>query len=1326
LTAGQSQTVTVRYSPTSVDTHSGTVTFTGGGGASRSVTGSAYTPSGISVTPGNLNFGSIQVNTTADLPFTVQNSGGGTLSGTATVAAPFSIVSGGSYTLTAGQSQTVTLRYSPTSVGTHNGTVNFTGGGGTNRSVTGTAYAAPGISMTPDSLNFGSIQVNTTADLNFILANAGGGTLSGTANVSAPFSIVSGGTYSLTAGQSQTVTVRYSPTSIGTHNGTVTFTGGPGASGPVIGNAYSQAGMVITTNPSGLTIDVDGKSYTAPQNYTWVAGSSHTVSTTSPQGSGGTRYVFANWSDGGAISHTIAVPASPTTYTANFTTQYQLTTAVSSVCGGTIGVNPASSDGFYSNGAVVQLTAIPVANCPFVSWRGDLAGQRNPQSVTMAWPKSVTASFAPTTPKMTLVPGSLSFGYQLGSEVQAGQGIEVKSSGAVLEFNVSVKTDSGGNWLRVTPGSGVTPLSLVARVNPEGLAAGNYTGKVTVSSTGAWNSPQTVEVSLTVSGVMKPKPMITEISPKGVVAGGTGFDLQVYGKDFVSGSKVRWDGVDLEWETLLSSQQLRVPVPANLIASAKVVKVTVYTPEPGGGESGVMSFNVSKPAPMVTGLSLQSVIAGRSGYEVGIYGANFLPESIAEWNGSGRVTNFVNSGQLTITLPAGDITQAGTGRITVMNPGVVRSNEKTLEVVALPVGSPEIQRLVPDTVDAGGAGFTLVVDGSGYVPGSTVEWNGQGKVTKYGSGGQLSAEIPASDIARAAESYSVVVRNPVSGASAQSLWPKDTGSGGSNAGVVSKRNPGPEVTGLSPAAVVAGSGGLQLRIIGGGYVEGKSVVGWNDVGLASSYVSSTELSVNIPAGYVATEGTATIEVRNPSPGGGAMAKTLTILPSAEAKAVLMYPRLMSVGGEADATESTGIAVANLSARAVKLTAWAYGKGGEEIRGEQITNPVSVTMSGEEQQAIIDWQVFGEKLREAGRGEGWLKLESTEKQVAGFFMMFNDSLTFLDGANASATGMQEFVLPEVADRGETEVYVANPNGESANVTFELRKEDGQQRGGAVQRQASGRGTLAVLLKDLFSGVAAEGGDYVRAVSDRKVVTLEYMGEKPKYVYALSGQEVVGGSRVLYGPQYVVGEQWRTTISVVNVDGASGTVTFRLINDEGMQIGEAKAVAIRGYGKVQVTDQDFFIGGDKSGYVEVRSDGPRLTGAIVFGDPERETMATSLPLTTALMNTMVFGHVVSNETWWTGITLINPGVEDASVTVELYDRMGTLVRSKQERIAAGCRLIGLLSRYFEGVMEEGFQQGYMKVTSDQGLAGFAIFGTNELSVISAIPPQDVPAE
>jgi hypothetical protein len=106
----------------------------------------------ISVQPSpSLDFGSVLTNTTEDLAFTVQNSGGGNLSGTATVSPPFSIVAGGTYNLGASQSTNVTIRFSPNAVGAHTNTVTFTvaGGNGTTRTVSGTGaatYIAPIVS----------------------------------------------------------------------------------------------------------------------------------------------------------------------------------------------------------------------------------------------------------------------------------------------------------------------------------------------------------------------------------------------------------------------------------------------------------------------------------------------------------------------------------------------------------------------------------------------------------------------------------------------------------------------------------------------------------------------------------------------------------------------------------------------------------------------------------------------------------------------------------------------------------------------------------------------------------------------------------------------------------------------------------------------------------------------------------------------------------------------------------------------------------------------------------------------------------------------------
>ena len=68
----------------------------------------------------------------------------------------------------------------------------------------------------------------------------------------------------------------------------------------------------FTTNPPGLGFTVDGVAYSSAQNFSWVAGSMHSVAVSSPQnGTAGTRYAWTNWSDGAAMSHTVTAPSSP-------------------------------------------------------------------------------------------------------------------------------------------------------------------------------------------------------------------------------------------------------------------------------------------------------------------------------------------------------------------------------------------------------------------------------------------------------------------------------------------------------------------------------------------------------------------------------------------------------------------------------------------------------------------------------------------------------------------------------------------------------------------------------------------------------------------------------------------------------------------------------------------------------------------------------------------------------------------------------------------------------------------------------------------------------
>jgi len=76
------------------------------------------------------------------------------------------------------------------------------------------------------------------------------------------------------------------------------------------------------------------------------------------------------------------------------------------------------------------------------------------------------------------------------------------------------------------------------------------------------------------------------------------------------------------------------------------------------------------------------------------------------------------------------------------------------------------QPLVPDAAKPGSAAFTLTVNGSGFVAGSAVHWNGTARATTFVSSSKLTASIATSDIAKpGTASVTVVSPGPGGGTS---------------------------------------------------------------------------------------------------------------------------------------------------------------------------------------------------------------------------------------------------------------------------------------------------------------------------------------------------------------------------------------------------------------------------------------------------------------------------------------------------------------------------------------------------------------------------------
>src|SRR5207247_7362437 len=134
-----------------------------------------------------------------------------------------------------------------------------------------------------------------------------------------------------------------------------------------------------------------------------IRGSTPTIPTTTPQdGDTGVRYYFSSWSDGGAISHSVA-PTKNTTYTAKFGTQYYLT--MNAGIGGK--VSPASA--WKTSGSSVSISATPSTGYSFSNWTGSETGCDSVRTqlacITMMAPITETATFtAVPTPTPTATP----------------------------------------------------------------------------------------------------------------------------------------------------------------------------------------------------------------------------------------------------------------------------------------------------------------------------------------------------------------------------------------------------------------------------------------------------------------------------------------------------------------------------------------------------------------------------------------------------------------------------------------------------------------------------------------------------------------------------------------------------------------------------------------------------------------------------------------------------------------------------------------------------------------------------------------------------------
>jgi len=275
-------------------------------------------------------------------------------------------------------------------------------------SVLAVAVSSPTISVMPNSLDFGTVNANTSIDRSFTVQNVGGGALTGNANTTAPFAILSGGSYTLSAGQIVTVSVRFSPTTAGIFSGSVTFTGGGGASKVVTGVAVPPGTIAVSpaTVTPGATVTANWSGIAAPTAADWIG--------LFVPGAPNTSYLawrFTTGTASGSMPFTIPATLAPGTYELRLFANSGFTRiAVSNsftVAVGCTGGNLSASPTSIAAGGSLTATWSSVCAPTSTDWVGIfLPGASNTSYLAWRYTTGTASGNVPFTIPASLAPGT--------------------------------------------------------------------------------------------------------------------------------------------------------------------------------------------------------------------------------------------------------------------------------------------------------------------------------------------------------------------------------------------------------------------------------------------------------------------------------------------------------------------------------------------------------------------------------------------------------------------------------------------------------------------------------------------------------------------------------------------------------------------------------------------------------------------------------------------------------------------------------------------------------------------------------------------------------
>ena len=458
--------------------------------------------------------------------------------------------------------------------------------------------------------------------------------------------------------------------------------------------------------------------------------------------------------------------------------------------------------------------------------------------------------------------------------------------------------------------------------------------------------------------------------------------------------------------------------------------------------------------------------------------------------------------------------------------------------------------------------------------------------------------------------------------------------------------------------------------------------------------------------------------------------------------------------QGDSSSFTGIAISSLIESLINLEFRAFNTNGSEVPSPD--NPSRTELDKGRQLALLGHELFG--VPASSQQAGWIELQATPAGVVntlgpvlGTFTQFGSfDLSRLDGSVGFTDQSRRLILTRVFQgpntfRGRsatTLVSVANPN--VTPVTLEVTyvpSDHGQPALSGVSSQSEallqrtleipGKGFIFGSLPELLEQALSVSGGYV------EVEVKEGQGVVAFELVRLDDQETVLGLNAsfassgpdLFSAQLASGPEVFTSLKFVNTSDQNRELTITPVAETGSKLADPSTVNL---GPGQSFEQDaagLFGFGETNGTlatqgttvvgsVRVQVSGGGVVGDVIFGDPVDLGYAAALPLQKTPFSEAVFSQVANMPGFFTGMAFFNTGMETAEIRIQVFSAEGVQSGDATVLLGPGKRISKLVPEF--DLATAGQARGFIRIISSQPLIAQQLFGTSDLSLLSATPP------